>query len=116
MSVRFYQFGALKGGTDSSGGTITPAGGGGGGVSGTPQQFEGILGAATTTLTFTKTTVGVSIRNIDDTNALEYSFDNVNWFTCLAYQVIQEGAQVDNLYLRAVAGNPTHEVVGLLSS
>ena len=118
MSVSFFSFGTLVGGTDGSGAPLNPAGGGGsgGGVSGEPEQFKGVLGLAVTTLSFTKTTVGFALRNTNDTNALEYSFDNVNWFICAAYQVIQDGAQIDFLYLRAVAGAPTYEVTGLLKS
>lgn len=112
MSVRFYQFGALVGGTDSSGSAITPDGGGGG-VSGTPEQFSGTLAAATT-ITFSKTTLGIDLRNTHDSASLEYSYDNVTWFTCNSYQVIQEGAQIDFIYLRPLVGAPTFELVGLL--
>jgi len=114
MSVRFFQFGTLAGGTDTNSNPLNPSGGGG--VSGVPEQFTGVLGLGVTTLSFTKTTVGIALRNTSDAFALQYSFDNITWFTCAAYQVIQDGAQVDFLYLRAVAGAPTYEVTGLLES
>jgi len=120
MPVKFYEWGLLKGGANVDGTPISPVGGGGGGggggVSGAPEQYTGTLAAATTTIAFTDTTVGVSIRNTSDSDALEYSFDNATWFIALSYQVIQEGAQVDLLYLRAVSGSPTFEVTGLISA
>jgi len=119
MTTTYYQWGLLLGGIDPATGLpVIPAGGGGGGgggVSGVPEQFSGALGGGVTTITFSGTTVGITIRNTDDANALEYSFNNVTWFSCIAYQVIQEGAQVTALYLRAVAGAPTYQVLGLLA-
>jgi hypothetical protein len=112
MSVRFYQFGTIAGGTDSSGNPINPSGNS---SSGAPEQFEGTLGAGTTTITFSKTTIGVTLRNTHDSLPLEYSFDNIIWFTAIAYQVIQENVQLSNLYLRSPAGAPTYEVIGILS-
>jgi hypothetical protein len=120
MTVSYHQWGLLLGGIDPATGLpVIPAsggGGGGGGVSGPPEMFSGTLGGGVTTITFSAETVGISIRNTDDGNALEYSFDNATWFSCIAYQVIQEGVQIEHLYLRAVAGAPTYQVLGLLSA
>jgi hypothetical protein len=118
MTTTYYQWGLLQGGIDPATGlpVIPASGGGGGGVSGVPQQFSGTLGLGVTTITFSDETVGVSIRNTHDSAALEYSFDNATWFSCIAYQVIQEGVQIEHLYLRAVAGAPTYQVLGLLSA
>jgi hypothetical protein len=119
MTVTLYDWGVIAGGIDPATGlpVVPPGGGGGGGggVSGPPQMFSGTLNAALT-LTFSETTVGISIRNTSDSNAFEYSFDNATWFTCIAYQVIQEGVQVDRLFLRPVAGASTYQVLGLLSA
>jgi hypothetical protein len=119
MTVSYYQWGLLEGGIDPATGLpVIPVsgGGGGGGVSGPPEMFSGVLGGGATTITFSAETVGVSIRNTHDSDALEYSFDNATWFYCAAYQVIQEGVQIEHLYLRAVAGAPTYQVLGLLSA
>ena len=118
MSTTYYQWGVIAGGIDPITGlpVVPPSGGGGGGgVSGPPEMYAGTL-LAPTSITFSDTTVGISIRNTSDTDALEYSFDNVTWFYCAAYQVIQEGVQISVLYLRAVAGAPTYQVLGLLST
>jgi hypothetical protein len=113
MSTTFYQWGVLTGGIDPDSG-LTPTSGGT--PYGPPEQYEGTLGAGTTAVTFTKDTKFITIRNTDDTNALEYSFDNATWFTALAYQVVQEVVKTDVVYLRAVAGAPTYEVLGVLIS
>lgn len=120
MSTTYYQWGVITGGIDPITGlpVVPPSsgGGGGGGVSGPPEMFSGVLGAPVTTITFSDTTVGISIRNTSDSDTLQYSFDNATWFDCIPYQVIQEGVQIDSLYLKAAAGAPTYQVLGLLSS
>lgn len=120
MSTTYYEWGVIAGGIDPVTGlpVVPPSGGGGGsggGVSGPPEMYGGTL-LAPVSITFSATTVGISIRNTSDSDALEYSFDNATWFSCAAYQVIQEGVQIDVLYLRAVAGAPTYQVLGLLSA
>lgn len=112
MSTTFYQWGKLTGGIDPhSGGAAVPAEA----PYGPAEQFTGTLLAATT-VTFTTPTKFVTIRNTDDWNALEYSFDNATWFACVAHQVIQESVNTAALYLRAVAGTPTYEVLGILTA
>lgn len=115
MTTTFYSWGMLQGGFDPATGLPAVVTAAGGGVSGPPEQYEGTL-AAPTSINFSETTRGLTIRNTDDNNALEYSFDNATWFTCAAHQVIQEGVETDVLYLRAVAGAPTYEVLGILSA
>lgn len=116
MTVSYYQWGMLQGGIDPATGVPAVITAAGGGVSGPPEQFSGTLGAGTTTLSFSETTRGVSIRNTSDSDALQYSFDNATWFNCAAYQVVQEGVETDFVYLKAAAGAPTYEVLGILSA
>jgi hypothetical protein len=116
MTTLFYQWGVATGGIDPHTGLPPPVIVSGGGTVGPPEQFSGTLGAGVTTISFSHPTVNVTIRNTDDINALEYSYDNVTWFRSLAYQVVQESVQISDLYLRAVAGAPTYEVLGTLSA
>ncbi len=116
MTTLYYQWGVATGGVDPSTGLPPAVVVTGGGVSGPGEQFAGTLGAGVTTITFSRSTNGVAIRNTSDTSALEYSFDNATWFTCIAYQVVQEGVKTDAVYLRAVSGTPTYEVLGILNS
>jgi hypothetical protein len=113
MSVSFYQWGVLTGGIDPDSG-IAPTMGGT--PYGPPEQFSGTLGGGVTIITFTRDTKFITIRNTDDTDALQYSFDTITWFTAIAYQVIQEVVKTGSIYLRAVAGTPTYEVLGVLIS
>lgn len=112
MTTTYFQWGVLTGGIDPSTGLPPTTGGT---PYGPPEQFSGTLLAATT-LTFSNDTKAITIRNTDDTNALQYSFDNAVWFNCIAYQVIQETVKTDVLYLRPVSGTPTYEVLGILTA
>jgi hypothetical protein len=113
MTTTYYQWGVLIGGIDPNSGLAPTSGGT---PYGPPEQFSGALGAGVTTITFSHDTKAVTIRNTDDINAFQYSFDNVTWFDCIAYQVIQETVETGVLYLQPVAGAPTYEVLGVLTA
>jgi hypothetical protein len=111
MGVSIYNWGQGSGGSGSSGTPAAPAAA----PYGPPDQFEGTLAGATT-ITFTRSTKRITIRNTDDSNSLEYSLDGSTWFAIGAYGSISEPFQVASLQLRPVAGTPTYEVVAVLSS
>jgi hypothetical protein len=112
MSTSFYQWGILSGGEDpGGGGPPTPSGS----DYGPPEQFSGSLTGSVTTLTFSSSTKKVTVRNIDDQNALQYSFDNSTWFNYSPYGVVQEVVKTTKLYLKSTAGSSTYEVLGILS-
>lgn len=114
MSVRFYQFGRLVGGTDSSGGSIAPSEA----PYGEPELMGGTLVAGVNTLTFSASLKSLRIYNTHDTAYMDYSFDGVTWFTLFPYQVIEENVSSNIVYLRPhVAGTfPTYELLGILQA
>jgi hypothetical protein len=111
MSVRFYQFGALVGGTDDHSHIIPPITAN----FGAPEQFEGTIGAIGTTITFTSHLKHIRIANTHDSASLEYSFDGATWFTLIPYQILQEQVNSNVVYLRplVVGTNPTYELLGI---
>lgn len=119
MTVRYYQFGAAVGGIDANGNAIDPAAAASGGTpsSGDPETFVGTLPAGNTTVTFTREAISVDIRNIDDTDALQYSVDGgTTWITLLAYQNDDINATISNILLRPLTvANVNYEVIVILS-
>lgn len=112
MSVRFYQFGTIKGGTNSNGSMIPP----GESPFGPAELYAGTLGAGATTITFSSDIKHIRIANTHDSAALEYSFDAITWLVLIAYQIVQEPVSDNTVYLRPlVAGTtPTYEAFGIL--
>lgn len=111
MSVKFYQFGKLVGGTSSGGGSTAPADA----DFGPGEILAGTLVAGVNTLTFTQSLKHIRIANTHDSAAMDYSFDGVTWATLIAYQIVQEPASNQTIFLRpTVAGTfPTYELLGI---
>lgn len=114
MSVRFYQFGRIVGGTDASGGSIPSADA----AYGPPELMSGTLVAGINTFTFSASLKSLRIYNTHDTAYMDYSFDGVTWFTLQPYQVIEENVSSTVVYLQPhVAGTfPTYELFGILQA
>ena len=98
MTTRYFEWGALKGGTTPSGAAIPAAA-----SYGPPDTFDGTLPAGNTTITFTSSTKSVHIMNTHDTLSLEYSFDGgVDWFGIQPYGEVKEPIAVATMLLRGV--------------
>lgn len=96
MSVKFYQFGKIVGGTGPNG-NIIPAEA----SYGPPETFEGTLPAGDTTITPSTYTKSVHILNTHDNITLEYSFDGgVDWFGIQPYGEVKEPVAVSDILLR----------------
>ena len=113
MTVQRYEWGMVKGGYTPSG-PAAPAES----SYGPEDSFTGTLPAAgNLTITFANPTKSIHIRNTDDINSMQFSLDSgTNWFTILAYGSRDLEVMVPSLLLRAVAGTPTYEVIGVLTS
>jgi hypothetical protein len=114
MTVLYHEWGKVVGGvTSGSVPVVTDAA-----SYGPAETFHGILGVGNTTITFSKPTKHVTIRNTDDGDSLEYSFDGgVTWLLAISYQVIQEAVSVSNFLMRNVgAGVASYEIVAVLQS
>ena len=115
MSVRFYEFGRLVGGSTPGGGSVIPAEA----SFGPPEQFEGTLGVGITTIAFAEDTKKVSIRNTHDLQNLDYSLDEgATWFTLQPYQVEEEPAALATIQLQptVVGQTPTYQIIGILQA
>lgn len=112
MSVRFYEFGQLSGGSEESGNVAPPAEA----SYGAPQPFVGTVGAAGTTLPFAGSTKQVTVRNTHETASMEYSLDaGTIWFGLGSYGGITEEVSIGFLMLRRVDGEVTYEVNAILA-
>ena len=114
MPVNFYEWGHKEGGASTDGAPSAPASA----AYGSPDQFEGILGAAITTVSFSSSTKSITVRNTHDSDSLEYRFGSeTEWFTIGPYGEVTAPVSVLSMQLRSVgAGNPTYEVLGILTS
>ena len=105
MSVKFYQFGKIVGGT-SDGGAIIPAEA----SYGSAETYEGTLGVVNTTITPTQATKSIHIINTHDTVTLEYSLDGgVDWFGIAPYGEVKAQVAVISLLLRG--NTATYEII-----
>jgi len=107
MPFKHYEWGNFAGGGS---GSVAPAEA----DYGNPEQFSGTL-VGVTTVNFSSPTKAVTVRNTHATQSLEYSFDNSTWFVLGPYGEASYQVIASNVYLRPVAGNPTYEVLGVLS-
>jgi len=105
MSVKFYQFGKIVGGT-SGGGTVIPQEA----AYGPGETFSGTLGAAVAIITPSQDSKHVTILNTHDNVTLEYSLDGgVIWLGLMPYGQIQVPVAESSIQLR---GNTcTYEVI-----
>jgi len=108
MSVKFYNWGTLSGGSGSGGGGTVPAGS----DFGDPDPFEGTIGVAATTVTFTRDTKNVKVINTSATN-MEISFDNgTTWLTITQFGSDSYPISVASMLLRG--NTATYEVIATL--
>ena len=110
MTVKFYEFGQLVGGT-SPDGPIAPAAA----SYGIGESFEGTVAVVGTTITLANPSKHITIKNTHDSAALEYSFDaGVTWLSLGSYGEIGEFINLTSLMLRRVgAAVVTYEVVAI---
>jgi hypothetical protein len=113
MPIKYYEWGILTGGANADGSPISlPTTG-----YGVPEMFVGQTnGVGVTTVTFSKPTKHTRIANVHDQFSMQYSFDNVVWFTLIPYQIIQENTLVSEVYLQSFAAGTQvdYEVVAIL--
>lgn len=97
MSVKFFEWGKLTGGSTSGGGSVTPADA----LYGEPEQFDGTLAAGNTTVTFSNPTKWVKVINTHVSQALEVSFDaGATWLVIAAYGSDTYYINVSSILLR----------------
>jgi len=114
MSVRYYQFGKLVAGSSPSGPVIPPEA-----SYGPPETINGTMAAATETITLTRPTKEILIRNTSDLASIEYSFDGGLTYLLLGpYGSSPPHAiQIETILLRDTAGgNPSYEIVAALGN
>jgi len=112
MTIKFYTFGNPEGG---GGGTVIPAES----DYGESESFEGTIGAAGATISFTRTTKGFTVRNTHDSNTMEFSIDGAVWHDLGPYAAMTLAAAENSVQLRPYgggAGPVTYEVIGILSA
>ena len=113
MSVRFYSFGRLVGGSGSGGGAVAPAEA----LYGPEESFRGSTGAGIVTINFANATKTVTVRNTDDTDNMQVSYDGATWHDLGPYAAVDVNALVSSIRLRGVGGvNCDYEVIGVLTS
>lgn len=105
MSVQFYTWGVVPSGGGS---------GGGGTPYGAPEQFSGALGIGDTTITFSKATKSVTIRNSDDVDSFSFSFDGVNFMSIGPYGSYTGSVSTTTIVLRSTAVGVDYNVIGVL--
>jgi len=114
MSVQYYIFGKLVGGSTPGGDVIVPAEA----SYGPPETFRNTMAAVSETVTLSASSKEITVRNVSDAAILEYSFDGGLTYLLLGpYGEKTYDIQVTNIILRDTAGaNPTYEIVAALGS
>ena len=112
MTVKYYEWGVSKGGTNLNGPMIPDSA-----PYGPPQEFLITTGVVAQTISFSSYTKQISLKNRDDTNSLVYRFGSeTEWLLLAPYGEIKESVSVASLQVRAVSGTPIVEIVGILKS
>lgn len=112
MTVKYYEWGVFKGGSGGDPGGVAPASANYGPVA----TYDGTLGAAVTTVTFSTSAKRIHLMNTHDSRTLQYSLDGgTDWFDLGPYAEVSEWAYVSSIQLRATGGATTYALTVTLT-